>query len=169
MISTELVQHQTKTGSDICVYIGNEKMIELDDRRWLGFLARLKSPPTTVNSSQSEPKCPPSIVAIRDRHYRNETWHLQQFCFCPLLHPSMCEAYYRWGVDWAESTTGYTFTPWHRHQIEGTNGFYCLIRKTERFTISNVESQVFTPRIILAQPGRWTGPLACKACVLPLD
>ena len=53
-----------------------------------------------------------------------------------------------------ESTTGYTFTPyrcgifyfpWHRHQIEGTNGFYCLIRKTERFTISNVESQVFTP------------------------
>ena len=20
--------------------------------------------------------------------------------------------------------------PWHRHQIEGTNGFYCLIRKT---------------------------------------
>ena len=44
--------------------------------------------------------------------------------------------------------------PWHRHQIEGTNGFYCLIRKTERFTISNVESQVFTPRIILAYPGR---------------
>ena len=30
-------------------------------------------------------------------------------------------------------------------QIEGTNGFYCLIRNTERFTISNVESQVFTP------------------------
>ena len=28
--------------------------------------------------------------------------------------------------------------------------FYCLIRKRERFTISNVESQVFTPRIILA-------------------
>ena len=89
------------------------------------------------------------------------------FCFCPLLHPSMCEAYCRWwggGVDWAESTTGYTFTPcvgsfyfpWHRHQIEGTNGFYCLIRKTESFTISNVESQVFTPRIILARPGRWT-------------
>ena len=53
-----------------------------------------------------------------------------------------------------ESTTGYTriyplcgvfYFPWHRHQIEGTNGFYCLIRKTERFTISNVESQVFTP------------------------
>ena len=21
------------------------------------------------------------------------------------------------------------FFPWHRHQIEGTNGFYCLIRK----------------------------------------
>ena len=41
---------------------------------------------------------------------------------------------------------------WHRHRIEGTNGFYCLIRKTERFTISktNVESQVFSPRIILA-------------------
>ena len=65
------------------------------------------------------------------------------------------------GVDWAESTTGYTFTPCVGYFIspgidtnEGTNGFYCLIRKTERFTISNVESQVFTPRIILAQPGR---------------
>ena len=45
---------------------------------------------------------------------------------------------------------GIFYFPWHRHQIEGTNGFYCLIRKTERFTISNVESQVFTPRLILA-------------------
>ena len=40
---------------------------------------------------------------------------------------------------------GVFYFPWHRHQIEGTNGFYCFIRKTERFTISNVESQVFTP------------------------
>ena len=40
---------------------------------------------------------------------------------------------------------GVFYFPWHRHQIEGTNGFYCLIRKTERFTISNVESQVITP------------------------
>ena len=40
---------------------------------------------------------------------------------------------------------GIFYFPWHRHQIEGANGFYCLIRKTERFTISNVESQVFTP------------------------
>ena len=40
---------------------------------------------------------------------------------------------------------GVFYFPWHRHQIEGTNGFYRLIRKTERFTISNVESQVFTP------------------------
>ena len=47
---------------------------------------------------------------------------------------------------------GIFYFPWYRHQIEGTNGFYCLIRKTERFTISNVESQVFTPRIILAYP-----------------
>ena len=47
-----------------------------------------------------------------------------------------------------ESTTSYTFPvhtggifyfPWHRHQIEGTNGFQCLIRKTQRYTISNVE------------------------------
>ena len=44
---------------------------------------------------------------------------------------------------------GIFYFPWHRHQIEGTNGFYCLIRKTERFTISNVENQVFTPRILL--------------------
>ena len=36
---------------------------------------------------------------------------------------------------------GIFYFPWHRHQIEGTNGFYCLIRKTEIFTISNVESQ----------------------------
>ena len=33
---------------------------------------------------------------------------------------------------------GIFYFPWHRHQIEGTNGFYCLIRKTGRFTISNV-------------------------------
>ena len=37
--------------------------------------------------------------------------------------------------------------------IEGTNGFYCLIRKTERFTISNVESQVFTPNNSRLDPG----------------
>ena len=62
-----------------------------------------------------------------------------------------------------ESTTGYTFYPlcgivyfpWHRHQIEGTNGFYCLIRKTGRFTISNVESQVFTPNNSGLHPGIW--------------
>ena len=38
-----------------------------------------------------------------------------------------------------ESTTSYTFPvqtggilyfPWHRHQIEGTDNFYCLLRKT---------------------------------------
>ena len=27
-------------------------------------------------------------------------------------------------------TSGIFYFPWHRHQIEGTNGFYCLIRKT---------------------------------------
>ena len=62
-----------------------------------------------------------------------------------------------------ESTTGYTciyplcgifYFPWHRHQIEGTNGFYCLIRKTERFTIYNVESQVFTPNNSRLDPDR---------------
>ena len=51
---------------------------------------------------------------------------------------------------------GIFYFPWYRHQIEGTNGFYGLIRNTERFTISNVESQVFTPRIILAEPGTRT-------------
>ena len=40
---------------------------------------------------------------------------------------------------------GVFYFPWHRRQTEGANGFYCIIRKTERFTISNVESQVFTP------------------------
>ena len=42
-------------------------------------------------------------------------------------------------------TGGIFYFPWHRHQIEGTNGFRCLLRKTQRNTISNVESQVFTP------------------------
>ena len=37
--------------------------------------------------------------------------------------------------------------------LEGTNGFYCLIRKTEKFTISNVESQVFTPNNSRLDPG----------------
>ncbi len=37
--------------------------------------------------------------------------------------------------------------PLHRHQIERTDGFQCLLRKTQRYTISNVESQVFTPNI----------------------
>ena len=32
---------------------------------------------------------------------------------------------------------GIFYIPWHRHQREGTNGFQCLIRKTQRFTISN--------------------------------
>ena len=32
-------------------------------------------------------------------------------------------------------------------------GSYCLIRKTERFTISNVESQVFTPNNSHLDPG----------------
>ena len=48
---------------------------------------------------------------------------------------------------------GIFYFPWHRHQIEGTNVFYCLIRKTERFTISNVESQVFTPNNSRLDPG----------------
>ena len=43
------------------------------------------------------------------------------------------------GLEWeVESTTvthssadwGIFYFPWHRHQIEGTNSFYCLIRKT---------------------------------------
>ena len=27
-------------------------------------------------------------------------------------------------------TGGIFYFPWHRHQIEGTDGFYCLLRKT---------------------------------------
>ena len=49
---------------------------------------------------------------------------------------------------------GIFYFPWHRHQIEG---FYCLIRKTERFTISNVESQVFTPNNSRLDPGSKPG------------
>ena len=48
---------------------------------------------------------------------------------------------------------GIFYFPWHRHQIERTNGFYCLIRKTERFTIFNVESQVCTPNNSRLDPG----------------
>ena len=43
--------------------------------------------------------------------------------------------------------------PWHRHHIEGTNGFSFLIRKTQRYTISNVECQVFTHNIYHARSG----------------
>ena len=39
---------------------------------------------------------------------------------------------------------GIFYFPWHKHQIEGTNGFRCLIRKAQIYTASNVESQVFT-------------------------
>ena len=64
-----------------------------------------------------------------------------------------------------ESTTSYTFPvqtggifyfPWHGHQIEGTNGFQCLIRKTQRYIISDVESQVFTPNNV-PDPGSEPG------------
>ena len=52
---------------------------------------------------------------------------------------------------------GIFYFPWHRHQIEGTNGFYCLIRKTQRYTVSNVESQIFTPNNV---PGPGIEPLS---------
>ena len=74
----------------------------------------------------------------------------------------MCEAYCRWGGGRLGGVhdrlhiyplCGIFYFPWHRHQIEGTNGFYCIIRKTERFTISNVESQVFTPNNSRLDPG----------------
>ena len=45
---------------------------------------------------------------------------------------------------------GIFYFPWHRHQIEA---FTVYIRKTERFTISNVESQVFTPNNSRLDPG----------------
>ena len=74
-----------------------------------------------------------------------------------------------------ESTTSYTFPvqtggifyfPWHRHQIEVTDGFQCLIRKTQRYTISNVESPVFTPNNHAwserdSNPGRRRDKRAC--------
>ena len=74
---------------------------------------------------------------------------------------------------------GIFYFPWHRHQIEGTNGFYCLIRKTERFTISNVESQVCTPNNSRLDPGsnpgcprdkrmsyHWTNCASLSLCIL---
>ena len=39
---------------------------------------------------------------------------------------------------------GKFYFPWHIHQIEATDGVQCLLRKTHRYTISNVESQDFT-------------------------
>ena len=75
---------------------------------------------------------------------------------------------------------GIFYFPWHRHQIEGTNGFYCLIRKTERFTISNVERQVFTPNNSRLDPGsnpgcprdkrmsyHWTNCASLKPTMVP--
>ena len=60
---------------------------------------------------------------------------------------------------------GIFYFPWQRHQIEGTNGFYCLIRKTKRYTISNVASQVFTPNNAWSErgsnPDRWHTKRTC--------
>ena len=33
------------------------------------------------------------------------------------------------------------YFPWHRHQIEGTNGFYCLIRKTLASRVNGQSSE----------------------------
>ena len=41
---------------------------------------------------------------------------------------------------------GIFYFPWHRHQIEGTDGFQCLLRKTQIVTISNAESQYTATR-----------------------
>ena len=99
---------------------------------------------------------------VQAHHHFESLRHSYCFCFCPLLHPSMCEAYCRWGGGRLGGVhdrlhiyplCGIFYFPWHRHQIEGTNGFYCPIRKTERFTISNVESQVFTPNNSRLDPG----------------
>ena len=72
------------------------------------------------------------------QYSRTSPPHVQSFLstrpetssFCPLLHPSVCEAYCRWGVrDGSGVHDSYTFPvqtggifyfPWHRHQIEGT-------------------------------------------------
>ena len=62
-------------------------------------------------------------------------------------------------------TGGIFYFPWHRHQIEVTDGFQCLIRKTQRYTISNVESQVFTPNNVPG-PGSESRSAACQADVL---
>ena len=43
---------------------------------------------------------------------------------------------------------GIFYFPWHRHQIEGTNGFYCLIRKTLASRVNGIgkvpKRKVFT-------------------------
>ena len=41
---------------------------------------------------------------------------------------------------------GIFYFPWHRHLIEGTNGCYCLIRKTEIFTIHLLNPHWTMPR-----------------------
>ena len=67
-------------------------------------------------------------------------WYAQClcFCFCPLLHSSMCEAYCRWGVGrlggahdrlHIDPMRGIFYFPWHRHQIEGTNGVLVSLPK----------------------------------------
>ena len=60
---------------------------------------------------------------------------------------------------------GIFYFPWHRHPIEGINGVYSLIRKTQRYTICNVESQVFTPNNAPG-PGIETRPAVYQADVL---
>ena len=63
-----------------------------------------------------------------------------------ITHESLIMTYFQCGplmtcggLEWEVESTTVThssadwwifYFPWHRHQIEGTDGFYCLIRKT---------------------------------------
>ena len=57
------------------------------------------------------------------------------------------------------SMCGVFYFPCHRHQIEGTNGVYCLFERTER----NCPS--FETAEVVLNPG----PLAPTSVALPLD
>ena len=61
---------------------------------------------------------------------------------------------------------GILYFPCHRHQIEGTDGVLCLIRKAQRYTISHVDSQGVTPKIQHTRSGIEPTSPASQAGVL---
>ena len=59
------------------------------------------------------------------------------------------------------SLCGVFYFPWHRHQIEGTNSFYCLFRKTQaKWGKRNCPS--FETAEVILNPGPFNRKVRCS-------